>query len=62
MAVSRFLWESQSTTTPATRAESGLAVQKRIVGAAVVDGMYAGAADYEIHSSVSCRRTASAIT
>jgi 4-carboxymuconolactone decarboxylase len=41
--------ESQSTTTPATREESGLAVQKRIVGAAVVDGMYAGAADDEIH-------------
>ena len=32
--------EGQSTTTPETRAEAGLAVQKQIVGSAVVDGLY----------------------
>ena len=41
--------EGQSTTTPETRAEKGLAVQKQIVGADVIDGMYASAADDEIH-------------
>jgi 4-carboxymuconolactone decarboxylase len=35
--------DGQSTTTPATRAEKGVAVQKEIVGAEVVDAMYAGA-------------------
>jgi 4-carboxymuconolactone decarboxylase len=39
----------QSTTTPADRAEKGLAVQKDIVGAGVIDGMYASAPDDEIH-------------
>jgi hypothetical protein len=35
--------EPQSTTTPETRQEQGLAVQKTIVGADQVDAMYAGA-------------------
>jgi 4-carboxymuconolactone decarboxylase len=35
--------EGQSTTTPETRAEKGLAVQKQIVGAERVDAMYANA-------------------
>ncbi|MBG0566459.1 carboxymuconolactone decarboxylase family protein [Actinoplanes aureus] len=39
----------QSTTTPETRAEKGLAVQKRIVGAETVDRMYAAAPDDEQH-------------
>ena len=39
----------QSTTTPADRAEKGLAVQKAIVGADVIDAMHASAADDEIH-------------
>ena len=39
----------QSTTTPDTRAERGLAVQKRIVGAEAVDRMYAAAPDDEQH-------------
>ena len=39
----------QSTTTPASRAEQGLAVQKRIVGAERVDGLYAAASDDEQH-------------
>ena len=39
----------QSTTTPDTRAEKGLAVQKQIVGAERVDAMYAGAPDDELH-------------
>jgi 4-carboxymuconolactone decarboxylase len=39
----------QSTTTPETRAEKGLAVQKQIVGADAVDAMYAGAPDDEQH-------------
>jgi 4-carboxymuconolactone decarboxylase len=39
----------QSTTTPETRAEKGLAVQKQIVGADRVDAMYAGAPDDELH-------------
>src|ERR1700709_1552581 len=38
---------SQSTSTPQTRAEVGLAVQKQIVGAEKVAGMYAAAADDE---------------
>jgi 4-carboxymuconolactone decarboxylase len=41
--------EGQSTTTPETRAEKGLAVQKQIVGADTVDGMYAAASDDEMH-------------
>lgn len=41
--------EGQSTTTPETREEKGLAVQKEIVGADVVDRMYASASDDEIH-------------
>jgi hypothetical protein len=36
--------EDQSTTTPETRAERGPAVQKQIVGADIVDRMYAAAA------------------
>jgi 4-carboxymuconolactone decarboxylase len=39
----------QSTTTPADRAEKGLAVQRDIVGADVIDALYAAAADDEIH-------------
>lgn len=41
--------EGQSTTTPETREEKGLAVQKEIVGADVIDRMYASASDDEIH-------------
>jgi 4-carboxymuconolactone decarboxylase len=39
----------QSTTSPSTRAEKGLAVQKQIVGADAVDAMYANAPDDEQH-------------
>src|SRR4051812_5766923 len=39
----------QSTTTPETRAEKGLAVQKQIVGADTVDALYADAPDDEQH-------------
>jgi 4-carboxymuconolactone decarboxylase len=41
--------QGQSTTTPQTRAEQGLAVQKQIVGADRVDRMYAAAAEDERH-------------
>jgi 4-carboxymuconolactone decarboxylase len=41
--------ESQSTTTPDTREEKGLAVQKTIVGADRVDAMYANAPADELH-------------
>ena len=41
--------EGQSTTTPETREDRGLAVQKEIVGADVIDGMYAGASEDEVH-------------
>jgi 4-carboxymuconolactone decarboxylase len=41
--------EGQSTTTPETREEKGLAVEKEIVGAEVVDHLYASASDDEIH-------------
>ena len=41
--------EGQSTTTPETRAEKGLAVQKEIVGAGRIDQMYATAAPDEVH-------------
>ncbi|MGO9977424.1 MAG: carboxymuconolactone decarboxylase family protein [Solirubrobacteraceae bacterium] len=41
--------EGQSTTTPETRAEKGLAVQKEIVGAAAIDQMYASAPQDEVH-------------
>jgi 4-carboxymuconolactone decarboxylase len=39
----------QATTTPETRAEHGLAVQKQIVGADAVDALYANAPDDEQH-------------
>ncbi|MBT0774237.1 carboxymuconolactone decarboxylase family protein [Kineosporia sp. J2-2] len=39
----------QSTTTPVTRAEKGLSVQKQIVGADRVDSMYANAPADEMH-------------
>ena len=39
----------QSTTTPETRREEGMAVQKQIVGAEGVDAMYAAASDDEKH-------------
>ena len=39
----------QSTTTAQTRMAEGLAVQKRIVGDTTVDGMYAAAAEDEVH-------------
>ncbi len=41
--------EGQSTTTPETREEKGLAVQKQIVGADVVEQLFASASDDEIH-------------
>ncbi len=41
--------EAQSTTTPQTRAEKGLAVQKQIVGDELVDRMYASAPEDEKH-------------
>ena len=41
--------QGQSTTTPETRMEKGLAVQKQIVGADAVDGMYAAAPGDEQH-------------
>jgi 4-carboxymuconolactone decarboxylase len=41
--------EGQSTTTPETRLEKGLAVQKQIVGDEAVEAMYAGAAADEKH-------------
>ncbi len=41
--------EGQSTTTPETRQDKGLAVQKEIVGAERVDQIYAAAAPDEIH-------------
>jgi 4-carboxymuconolactone decarboxylase len=41
--------EPQSTTTPETRQEQGLAVQKTIVGADQVDAMYAGAPADTLH-------------
>lgn len=41
--------EGQSTTTPETRLERGLAVQKEIVGEKAVDAMYANAANDEKH-------------
>jgi 4-carboxymuconolactone decarboxylase len=39
----------QSTTTPETRAEKGLAVQKQIIGGDVVEKLYAAAPDDELH-------------
>jgi 4-carboxymuconolactone decarboxylase len=39
----------QSTTTPQTRPEKGLAVQKQIIGDQAVDGLYASARDDELH-------------
>jgi 4-carboxymuconolactone decarboxylase len=45
----------QSTTTPETRAEKGLAVQKRIVGAETVDRMYAAASASRYASCSPCR-------
>ena len=39
----------QSTTTPDNRAEKGLAIEKQIVGSAVVDKLYATAPDDELH-------------
>ena len=41
--------DGQATTSPATRAEQGRAVQEEIVGANRVAGMYAAAADDELH-------------
>jgi 4-carboxymuconolactone decarboxylase len=41
--------EGQSTTTPTTRAEKGLAVQKQIVGDELIDQMYATAPEDEMH-------------
>jgi len=41
--------DGQATATPATRAEQGRAVQERIVGADRVAGMYASAAEDELH-------------
>jgi 4-carboxymuconolactone decarboxylase len=41
--------DGQATTTPATRAEAGRAVQEQIVGADRVAGMYTSAAEDELH-------------
>jgi 4-carboxymuconolactone decarboxylase len=41
--------EGQSTTTPETRAEKGLAVEKEILGAEVVEQLYASTPDDELH-------------
>ena len=41
--------EGQSTTTPESRAELGLAVQKEIVGAGRIDEMYGSAPEDELH-------------
>jgi 4-carboxymuconolactone decarboxylase len=41
--------EGQSTTTPETRVEKGLAVEKEIIGADVVDQLYASTSDDELH-------------
>ena len=54
--------DGQSTTTPATRAEQGRAVQEQIVGADRVQRMYASAAGTSCTSSSSCPPTASATT
>jgi 4-carboxymuconolactone decarboxylase len=54
--------EGQSTTTPQTREEQGLAVQKAIVGADRIDAMYASAPSDELHLQGTCRPTASATT
>ena len=43
------LLPGQSTTTPETRAEKGLAVQKQIVGSDVVENLYASAPDDQLH-------------
>ncbi len=40
---------SQSTTTPETRAEKGLAVQKQIIGSALVEKLYASAPADQLH-------------
>jgi 4-carboxymuconolactone decarboxylase len=39
----------QSTTTPENRAEKGLAVQKQIIGSAVVEKLYASALEDQLH-------------
>jgi len=52
--------EGQSTTTPETRQTKGLQLQQEIVGAEVIDRMYASAPDDERHFFVFSRRTASA--
>jgi 4-carboxymuconolactone decarboxylase len=41
--------EGQSTTTPETRADKGLAAEKQIIGAEVVEQLYASAPDDELH-------------
>jgi 4-carboxymuconolactone decarboxylase len=41
--------DGQATATPATRAEQGRAVQEQIVGATRVAGMYAAAAEDQLH-------------
>ena len=41
--------EGQSTTTPETRAEKGLAIQKEVIGADIIDLLYANAPDDELH-------------
>ena len=54
--------DGQSTTTPETRAEKGLAVEKEIIGAEVVEQLYASAPDDELHIQRFSRPTASATT
>jgi 4-carboxymuconolactone decarboxylase len=41
--------EGQSTTTPETRVDKGLAAEKQIIGAEVVEQLYASAPDDELH-------------
>jgi 4-carboxymuconolactone decarboxylase len=50
----------QSTTTPDTRAEKGLEIQKHIVGAEAVEKLYASAPPISSTFSTFCRLTASA--
>ncbi|WVT80910.1 carboxymuconolactone decarboxylase family protein [Pengzhenrongella phosphoraccumulans] len=52
----------QSTTTPHTRSERGLAVQQQIIGADTVEALYATAPRTCCTSSATCPRTASETT
>jgi len=41
--------EGQSTTTPETREEKGLAIQKEVIGADIIDALYASTPDDALH-------------